>query len=133
MSKDLSKNSANLTVILFSYSKINENSRFPVQILMFRRLRNIITDAYTLSLGYLSTNNNKVQTIYTLLPTITQNLRISLDARQKTNLGKSASYVNKSIDHSYYYLIITKPSLITVATNVSLSHSSFQWRVLFHF
>ena len=28
MSKDLSKNSANLTVILFSYSKINENSRF---------------------------------------------------------------------------------------------------------
>ena len=55
-----------------------------------------------------------------LSPTITHNLRIFSDAKQKTNLGKSASYVNKSIDHSYYYLIITKPSLITVATNVSL-------------
>ena len=106
---------------------------FPVQILMFPKLRNIITDAYNLSLDYLSTNNNEVQTIYTLSPTITHNLRIFSDARQKTNLGKSASYVNKSIDHSYYYLIITKPSLITVANNVSLSHPSSQWRVLFHF
>ena len=62
---------------------------FPVQILMFPRLRNIITDAYNLSLDYLSTSNDEVQTVYTLSPTITQNLRISLDARQMTNLGKS--------------------------------------------
>lgn len=127
MWKDLSKKSANLTPeevwSFFPIRRLMKKVVFPVQILMFRRLRNIITDAYTLSLDYLSTNNNEVQTIYTLLPTITQNLRISLDARQKTNLGKSASYVNKFIDHSYYYLIITKPSLITVATNVSLSHS----------
>ena len=43
---------------------------FPVQILMFPRLRNIITDAYNLSLDYLSTNNDEVQTVYTLSPTI---------------------------------------------------------------
>ena len=75
----------------------------------------------------LSTNSDEeVQTIYTLSPTITHNLRVFSDARQKTNLGKSGSYVNKSIDHSYYYLTITKPSLITVANNVSLSHPSSQ-------
>lgn len=38
---------------------------FPVQILKFRKLRNIITDAYNLSLDYLSTNNDEIQTIYT--------------------------------------------------------------------
>ena len=56
---------------------------------MFARLRNIITDAYNLSLDYLSTSNDEVQTVYTLSPTIAQNLRIFSDARQKTNLGKS--------------------------------------------
>ena len=38
---------------------------FPVQILMFPRLRNIITDACNLSLDHLSTDNDEVQTIYT--------------------------------------------------------------------
>ena len=103
---------------------------FPVQILKFRKLRNIITDAYNLSLDYLSANNDEIQTIYTFTHDNPQ-LKNFSDAKQKTNLGKSASYVNKSIDHSYYYLIITKPSLITVATNVSLSNSSSQWRVLY--
>ena len=93
MWKDLSTKSANLTPeevwFFFAIRRLMKTVAFPVQILMFRRLRNIITDAYNLSLDYLSTNNNEVQTIYTLSPTITQNLRISLDARQKTNLRKS--------------------------------------------
>ena len=37
---------------------------FPVQILKFRKLRNIITDADNLSLDYLSTNNDEIQTTF---------------------------------------------------------------------
>ena len=69
MWKDLSKKSANLTPeevwFFFPIRRLMKTVAFPVQILMFRRLRNIITDAYNLSLDYLSTNNNEIQTIYT--------------------------------------------------------------------